>query len=197
MAIAKAYPELVKSITLAKDRYSPIVLNGVISKDETDTLRYSTNLPAVVEFHLNYRTSSNQPVSIKFATGEDVSVNCLLGISFIKSAKMILDLHDNVVESKLLECEPFVIDYKLPCRSQPNLVQRKIPSAEKNLTVINAIEEACAFISNYVKSDLKVAKTLKRPSKLTFNFDEKQMEIENQTSETEIENQNTEKSHRM
>jgi hypothetical protein len=63
MAIAKAYPELVKSITLAKDRYSPIVLNGVISKDDNDTLRYSTNLPAIVEFHLDYQTSTGQPLN--------------------------------------------------------------------------------------------------------------------------------------
>jgi hypothetical protein len=107
MAIAKAYPELVKSITLAKDRYSPIVPNGVISKDNNDILRYSTNLPAVVKFHLDYQTASNQPVSIKFATGKDASVSCLLGMSFIKAAKLIIDSHNNVVESKLLECEPF------------------------------------------------------------------------------------------
>jgi hypothetical protein len=176
MAIAKAYPELVKSITLAKDRYSPIVLNGVISKDDKDTSRYSTNLPAIVEFHLNYQTSSNQPISIKFATGEDVSVNCLLGISFIKSAKLIIDAHDNVVESRLLECEPFPIEYKLPMRSLPNLVPRKQPSPEKNLTVINAIEEACAFISTYVKSAPSTEKTVKPASKTTFNFDEKCIE---------------------
>jgi hypothetical protein len=176
MAIAKAYPELVKSITLAKDRYSPIVLNGVISKDDNDTLRYSTNLPAIVEFHLDYQTSSNQPISIKFATGEDVSVNCLLGMSFIKAAKLIIDSHDNVVESKLLECEPFNIEYKQPMRSRPNLIQRDQPSAEKNLTVIAAIDEACAFISTYVKSDPSIKKTIKSTTKATFNFDNKCIE---------------------
>jgi hypothetical protein len=176
MAIAKAYPELVKSITLAKDRYSPIVLNGVISKDDNDTLRFSTNLPAVVEFHLDYQTSSNQPISIKFATGEDVSVNCILGMSFIKAAKLIIDSHDNLVESKLLECQPFPIQYKHPIRSKPNLVQRDQPSTEKNLTVINAIEEACAFISTYVKSDLKIKPTVRETTALTFNFEDKFIE---------------------
>jgi hypothetical protein len=176
MAIAKAYPELVKSITLAKDRYSPIILNGVISKDDNDTLRYSTNLPAVVEFHLDYQTASNQPVSIKFATGEDVSVNCLLGMSFIKAAKLIIDSHDNVVESKLLECEPFAIEYKQPMRSRPNLIQRNQPSAEKNLAVINAIDEACVFISTYAGSSPSIKATIKEPSKITFNFDDKFIE---------------------
>jgi hypothetical protein len=176
MAIAKAYPELVKSITLAKDHYSPIVLNGIISKDNNNTLRYSTNLPAVVEFHLDYQTSSNQPISIKFATGEDVNVNCLLAMSFIKAAKLIIDSNDNLVESKLMECEPFPIEYKHPMRSHPNLIQRNQPSAEKNLTVINAIEQACAFISTYAKSDLSIDQTVKESTKTTFAFDDKFIE---------------------
>jgi hypothetical protein len=178
MAIAKAYPELVKSITLAKDRYSPIVLNGVISKDNNDSLRYSTNLPAIVEFHLDYQTSSNQPISIKFATGEDVSVNCLLGMSFIKAAKLIIDSHDNVVESKLLECKPFDIEYKHPMRSRPNLIQRDQPSALKNLTVIAAIDEACAFISTYVKNDSSIKETVKPTTEPTFSFDNKCIEMQ-------------------
>jgi hypothetical protein len=178
MAIAKAYPELVKSITLAKDRYSPIVLNGVISKDDNDTLRYSTNLPAIVEFHLDYQTSSNQPISIKFATGEDVSVNCLLGMSFIKAAKLIIDSHDNVVESKLLECKPFDIEYKHPMRSRPNLIKRDQPSAVKNLTVIAAIDEACAIISSYVKKDPSIKETVKATTEPTYNFDNKCLEMQ-------------------
>ncbi len=176
MAIAKAYPELVKSITLANDRYSPIVLNGVISKDDNDTLRYSTNLPAIVEFHLDYQTSSNQPISIKFATGEDVSVNCLLGMSFIKAAKLIIDSNDNLVESKLMECEPFPIEYKHPMRSRPNLIQRNQASTEKNLIIINAIEQACAFISTYAQSDASINRTVKESTKITFNFDYKFIE---------------------
>jgi hypothetical protein len=176
MAIAKAYPELVKSITLANDRYSPIVLNGVISKDDNDTLRYSTNLPAIVEFHLDYQTSSNQPISIKFATGEDVSVNCLLGMSFIKAAKLIIDSNDNLVESKLMECEPFPIEYKHPMRSRPNLIQRNQASTEKNLIIINAIEQACAFISTYAQSDASINRTVKESTKITFNFDDKFIE---------------------
>ena len=129
-----------------------------------------------MDFHLNYETSRNQPISVKFATGEDVSVNCLLGISFIKSAKLIIDAHDNVIESKLIECEPFAIDYKLPMRSKPNLVQRKQASTEKNLTVINAIEEACAFISTYHKLPPIIEKTTAPTSRTTFHFDNKCIE---------------------
>jgi hypothetical protein len=48
MPIAKAYPELVKSITLCNDRYSPIVLSGVINKDDRNAQKSCTNLPAIV-----------------------------------------------------------------------------------------------------------------------------------------------------
>jgi hypothetical protein len=34
MAIAKAYPQLVKSITLAAHRYTPILVSGVVSDEE-------------------------------------------------------------------------------------------------------------------------------------------------------------------
>jgi hypothetical protein len=34
MAIAKAYPQIVKSITLAANRYAPILLSGVVSDEE-------------------------------------------------------------------------------------------------------------------------------------------------------------------
>ena len=120
---------------------------------------------------------SNQPISIKFATGEDVSINCLLGMSFIKAAKLIIDSNDNLVESKLMEYKPFPIEYKHPMRSCPNLIQRNQPSAEKNLTVINAIEEACVFISSYVKGDPpSIEETVSQATKVTFNFDEKCIE---------------------
>jgi hypothetical protein len=164
---------------LAKDRCFPVVLDGIILKDNNDTLHCSTNLLAIVEFHLDYQTSTGQPLSIKFATGEDGSVNCLLDMSFIKAAKLIVVAHDNVVESKLLECKPFDIESKHPMRCQPNLIQRNQPSAEKNFTVINAIDKACAFISTCVKSVPSVEETNNEKTKVAFNFDNKCLESKN------------------
>jgi hypothetical protein len=145
----------------------------------TRTLHCSTNLLAIVEFHLDYQTSTGQPLSIKFATGKDGSVNCLLDMSFIKAAKLIVDAHNNVVESKLLECKPFDIESKHPMGCQPNLIQRNQPSAEKNLTVINAIDKACAFILTCVKSVPSVEETNNEKTKVTFNFDNKCLESKN------------------
>jgi hypothetical protein len=171
MSIAKAYPELVKSITLAKDRYSPIILSGVVSKDKTEATRFATNLPAVVEFHLPYLTHNGSPTSIKFAVGEDVSVNCLLGMSFISTARLIIDAHDNVVESKLLDTPPFEIDFRAPSRSAPNLVPRTASSSAKSLAVINQIDAALAFIADHQSSPPSFQITQKRVSAVTFDAD--------------------------
>jgi hypothetical protein len=149
MAIAKAYPELVKSITLAADRYSPIILSRVISND-AKTTRVVTHLPAIVEFHLPYKTTSGQPTSLQIAIGDDVSVNCLLGLSFMRTAHLVLDSHDNVVESCILDVEPFPIYYKNPQRCPPNLVSKTATSESKSLAIMAEIDQATEFIKNYV-----------------------------------------------
>jgi hypothetical protein len=120
MSIAKAYPQLVKSITLAGDRYSPIILSGVVSDDD-DQHNYSTSLPCVVEFHMPYITSAGSATSLKIACGKQVGVNALIGMSFMTAAKLVVDLNNNVIESKLLRCEPFPLIFKRPSKSMPTL----------------------------------------------------------------------------
>jgi hypothetical protein len=150
MAIAKAYPQLVKSITLAADRYAPILLSGVVS-DEEEQQNFSTALPCVVEFHMPYMTNAGSPTSLKIACGKQVGVNALvIGMSFMTAAKLVVDLDDNVIESKLLSCDPFPIIYKRPQRSMPNLVPITGNRSEKCLEVINAIGTADAFINKVV-----------------------------------------------
>jgi hypothetical protein len=149
MAIAKAYPQLVKSITLAADRYAPILLSGVVS-DEEEQHNFSTALPCVVEFHMPYMTNAGSPTSLKIACGKQVGVNALIGTSFMTAAKLVIDLEDNIIESKLLSCDPFPIIYKRPQRSMPNLVPITGNRSEKCLEVINAIETADAFINKVV-----------------------------------------------
>ena len=139
MPICKAYPHLVKSITVAKDRYSPIVLSGVVSKD--NEARYTTNLPMVVELFLPYFTTEGSPTSIKFAVGEDVSVNCLIGMSFIQGAKLVLDLNDNVAESKVLDVEPFDLTFMAPSKTIPNIIPIDTEPADKTLAAIMEAEQ--------------------------------------------------------
>jgi hypothetical protein len=164
MGITKAYPQLVKSITLSKNRYAPIALSGVVSDDET-AHAYSTDLPCVVEFHMTYVTIGGAPTSLKIAIGKEVDVNVLIGMSFMTAAKLIVDLNDNVVESKLLSCKPFPIVYKRPQKSKPNLVPVTGNQSKKSLVVINAIEQAEAFISASTAAKAPILS----PSKVTFD----------------------------
>jgi hypothetical protein len=144
MGIAEAYPQLVQSITLAEDRYSPIILSGVISNSENPS-NYTTNLPCIVEFRLPYLTTSGSPTTLKIAVGKDVGVNCLIGMSFLKEAKMVIDLNDDVVQSGLLDTDPFPIIHKRPTRSMPNLIPNE-GSIDKALPIMASIIQAKEYI---------------------------------------------------
>jgi hypothetical protein len=95
-------------------------------------------------------TNARSPTSLKVACGKQVGVNALIGMSFMTAAKLVVDLDDNIIEGKLLSCDPFPIIYKRPQRSMPNLVPVTGNRSEKCLKVINAIETADAFINKVV-----------------------------------------------
>ena len=101
--------------------------------------------------------------------GKHVSVNCILGMSFVNSAKLVIDTSDGVIESKLLEVNPFQITYKTPSKSSPNLVPWS-GQADKNLIVKREIEDAYIFVSSLSKYNLQAGiKTDKIPSSITFD----------------------------
>ena len=95
-----------------------------------------------------YITSAGSPTTLKIACGKQVGVNALIGMSFMTAAKLVVDLNDNVIESKLLNCAPFPLVFKRPSKSMPNLVPITGNREEKSLLVINAIEQAEAFLNN-------------------------------------------------
>jgi hypothetical protein len=174
MAIAMAYPQLVTSITLAADQYAPSLLSGVVSNEEEEH-NYSTSLPCGVKLHMPYMTNAGSPTSLKVACGKQVGVNALIGMSFMTTAKLVVDLSDNSIESKLLTCDPFPIVYKRPQQSMPNLVPVTGNRSEKCPKVINAIETADAFINKVVtiKKATIMTTPLKRVDKvLTSNSPE-------------------------
>jgi hypothetical protein len=116
----------------------------------TKLLVSSTHLPAVAEFHLLYKNTSGQPTSLQIAIGDDVSVNCLLGLSFIRTAHLVIDSHNDVVKSRILDVEPFPIYYKNPQRYAPNLVSKHSKPESKSLAIMAEIDKATEFIKNYV-----------------------------------------------
>eukprot|EP00957_Ditylum_brightwellii_P183971 14013665-Ditylum_brightwellii.AAC.1 len=109
LAIAKKFPHIVKSLTWAKDAYTPITLSGIVSPDDTEATKaiLTTTLPAVIEYYLPMKTKSSNQASIKIAIGEKVAVNTIIGICVIKAAKWSLDLEDKVIDPGIFKTEPF------------------------------------------------------------------------------------------
>ena len=159
LPIMEKCPKAVKSITYAKDKFCPIVLSGIVTDSNGDTTTKPTaTLPVVVEYQLPFLTKQGHKTSIKIALGKDVSVNTILGLPTIQPAKMSLDLTDDVVESGVLNTEPFPVIYQPTSISTPNF--SKIDSGNSSLLItevaydhvlIKDIQACRTFITKEVK----------------------------------------------
>jgi hypothetical protein len=121
LAFAKKFPSTVKSITWAKDKYTPLTLSGVVTDDDKSKQEaLCTSLPVVIEYHMPYQSKAGNATSIKFALGKHVGVNSIIGNSTIRSAKMSMDVVDEVIDSGVLDTEPFEITYRRTNKRLPN-----------------------------------------------------------------------------
>ena len=108
--LAKMFPGCVAEVHTQED-YSPITLAGIVKWD-ADGTKTSTELPVAFTFHLPYEMVDRTPTKLTIACEPDVSVNLILGLPFIKATKMVIDVAENVVECRLLDCVPFPIESK-------------------------------------------------------------------------------------
>jgi hypothetical protein len=106
-AIAKRYPHCLAKLLTPAD-YAPIILSGIV---QVNNGAVTTELVVGFQFHLLYRTSGGDSLSLLVATGPNVLVNTIIGLLFIKATGMILDFVDDVVECKHLDCPPFPMDF--------------------------------------------------------------------------------------
>jgi hypothetical protein len=121
LAVAEKLPQLVKSLVWAKDEFSPLILSGIVSDEASEeSLKPTSTLPAVIEYHIPYLSREGYRTSLKIALGKGVSVNTIIGMSMIRPAKFSLDLTDNVMESGVLDTTPFPINYKPTIKSMPD-----------------------------------------------------------------------------
>lgn len=65
-------------------------------------------------------SKQGHPTSFKIAIGDNTAVNTLIGMSMICPAKFSLDLEDDVIDSGILNAEPFPVTYKQINRLLPN-----------------------------------------------------------------------------
>ena len=107
-AIAKRFPHCVARIFTPND-YSPIILSGIVQS--SDQAAVTTNLEVGWQFHLPYKTTSGEEAMFVVAIGPHISVNTILGIPFQKATDAIINLVNNRVECKYLDCIPFTINF--------------------------------------------------------------------------------------
>lgn len=150
-------------------------MTGVVTKKNREQQNIATNLPEVVEFHMPYKMTKNQPTTLKVAVRQDISINLPLGMSFIPSAKFTIDIHDLVVEAKLLEANPFEIEYHMPSHNALNIVPHK--DAAENTTFhvsfIKTIKATKSFIKDYtldLDNKNTVTKTDNNETEINFDF---------------------------
>jgi hypothetical protein len=140
-SLAKRFPHCVAKIFAPKD-YSPIILSGIVQSSEQATV--TTELEVGWQFHLPYKTKTGETTSFAIATGPHVFVNTILGLPFQKATGAIIDLVDNVVQCKHLDCPPFNIDFRhmsnhVPAMDKPS-AKTKVHFAETYRRVIKDIE---------------------------------------------------------
>ena len=100
-----------------------------------------------------YETSTHVSSSIKFAIGNKVAVNAIIGMSFIKAAQLKIDLVDDVVESNLLIMDPIKIVYKRPTKHMPNNIdgtnmENATLLSDRDNSMQNYIQSCITFLAN-------------------------------------------------
>jgi hypothetical protein len=106
-AVVKRFLHCIAKIFTPND-YAPIVLSGIVQSNAESV---TTKLEVGFFFHLLYKTTDGDSASIMVATGPNVSINTIIGLPFMKTSGMILDLVDKVMECKYLNCPSFPVDF--------------------------------------------------------------------------------------
>ena len=107
---------------------------------------HGCELEAVIEFHMPYKTNTHVSSSTKFAIGNEVAVNAIIGMSFIKAAQLKIDLVDDVVESNLLIMDPIKIVYKRPTKHMPNNIDGT------NMETATLLSDRDSVMKNHIQS---------------------------------------------
>ncbi len=97
-AVVRQYPQILKAIYLPND-YAAIILSGIVTSPTEAPI--TTKLSVGFERHLPYVTKDDNDTSLLVAAGPDIAVNLILGLPFIKTTGMIVDLITSVTPSIL------------------------------------------------------------------------------------------------
>jgi hypothetical protein len=148
------------------DDYAPIVLSGIVQSNEESV---TTELEVGFLFHLLYRTWEGNTASLMVAMGPNVSVNTIIGLPFMKAMGMILDLVDEVVDCRNLDCPPFPIDFRrtsnhVPVMDEPS--DTPANHATSHLQIIQEVEN----IKRYIDAKVLAGSSMLTPKTLAVHF---------------------------
>jgi hypothetical protein len=171
-SVAKHFPHCVAKIFTPKD-YAPIILSGIVHSSEQAAV--TTELEVGWQFHLPYKTKTGEDSSFAIATGPHVSVNTILGLPFQKATGTIIDLVDDVVQLKHLDCPPFNINYRctsnhVPVMDKPS-AKTKVHFAETYKRVIKDIENLEQF---YDAKVVAISSSKTNPRQRQYTSDQNQ-----------------------
>jgi hypothetical protein len=127
-AFARKHPHTVAGV-YTPNSFSPIGLSGIV---QNDGKAVTTQLPVAFAFHTPLFTKDGRQCQILVACGRQVSVNLILGISFLKSAGAVIDYSDNVVQLRNLDCSLLNLTHKVARLTAPDA--STIPSANSAQT---------------------------------------------------------------
>ena len=177
-AIAKAYPALVKNISYAGNDYSPIILKGVVNKDNNST-ESTTALTAVIEYYTPYTTAAGHETTFKIALGNNISANLIMGLSTIKAGKFQYDPSDDTISSQMLEnFNPTTVVYRNTTRGLPNNTSKAASNQNLNM---------------HCKNIVQLAHQIESGNNETKNMDNTKVHITNTTNNSATKEANTNK----
>jgi hypothetical protein len=115
LPILKAHPHVIEEMhTCENGQYHPIILGGIVAGDQGR--EYTTDLTVSVKIRLRYLTKSDQTISHTIALGRSVTVNTIIGNSFINSLHCVYDAALGIVDAKMLNAAPFKVIKCIPQR---------------------------------------------------------------------------------
>jgi hypothetical protein len=93
----------------------------------SDKAAVTTDQEVGWQFYLPYKTKSGEDAMFAVVTGPHLAVNTILGIPFQKHTGGIIDLINDRVQCKYLDCPPFTIDFRQTLNHVPVMDE---PSAQ-------------------------------------------------------------------
>ena len=96
----------------------------------------------MIELFTPFRTPSGEEISLQFACGNNVSVNCILGMPYFKQFGVSLDTVNHKVIAQKVDYNPFDISYKMPSSEAPKLPKGATKFNQKKISTTAVVSIA-------------------------------------------------------